>query len=52
MSYAALAQIRVMSVSRLYGSSAIGQISKADFRTVRKGFNDLYCFGTKDITEG
>jgi len=42
-SYAALAQIRTMSVSRLYGS-AIGQISKADFRAVCKGFDNLYHF--------
>ena len=48
-SYAALAQIRVMSVSRLYGS-AIGQISKADFRAVCKGFDDLYHFDFTDPT--
>ena len=41
MSYAALAQIRVMSVSRLY---AIGQISRADFKAICKGFDNLYHF--------
>lgn len=45
ISYAALAQIRVMSVSRLYGS-AIGQISKADFRAICEGFDNLYCFNS------
>ena len=43
MSYAALAQIRVMSVSRLYGN-AIGQISMADFKAICKGFDNLYHF--------
>ena len=43
MSYAALAQIRVMSVSRLYGN-AIGQISRADFKAICKGFDSLYHF--------
>ena len=42
MSYAALAQVRVVSVSRLYGE-AIGQISKADFKAICEGFNSLYC---------
>ena len=47
-SYAALAQIRVMSVSRLYGN-VIGQISKADFRAVCKGFDNLYHFNFENF---
>ena len=43
MSYVALAQIRVMSVSRLY-DNAIGQISRADFKAICKGFDNLYHF--------
>ena len=43
ISYAALAQVRVMSVSRLYGN-VIGKISTTDFETVCQGFNNLYCY--------
>ena len=49
-SYAVLAQIRVMSVSRLYGN-AIGQISKADFRAICKGFDNLYHFDFMETVE-
>ena len=49
-SYAALAQIRLMSVSRLYGD-AIGQISKADFMAICKGFDNLYHFDFSEFVE-
>jgi mRNA interferase MazF len=49
-SYATLAQIRVMSVSQLYGN-VIGRISKADFRAICKGFDNLYHFDFDDLAE-
>ncbi len=39
--YAALAQSRVFSVSRLY--KKIGMVPDSDLQIVRKGFHDLYC---------
>lgn len=47
ISYATLAQIRVMSVSRLYGN-VIGRVSKADFKAICKGFDELYHFDFTD----
>ena len=49
-SYAALAQIRVMSVSRLY-RKPVGKISRSDFKKVCQGFDNLYHFEFKEDTE-
>lgn len=39
-SYAALAQIRIMSVHRLYGR--MGKMTASDFKSVKEGFKKLY----------
>ena len=46
-SYAALSQIRVLSVFRLY-RSPIGKVSRADFEKVCRGFDNLYHFSDLD----
>jgi len=43
VSFAALAQARIMSVSRLYDDHSIGKLSREDFNKVRTHFRALYC---------
>ena len=46
-SYAALAQIRVLSVSRLY-QTPIGKVSSLDFKRICRGFDNLYHFNFEE----